>query len=293
MTDWTYIAQQIEAASGIAFDPAPPQGIGGGCINTAVRLQDHHQSWFVKINQAHRFEMFQAEFAGLQAMAESATIRVPKPLCVGLSGADCFLAMEFIELSSSNRSSQQLAGEQLAALHQVSSDCFGFKRDNTIGATPQHNPWTDDWIEFWRNHRLGYQLDLAERKGFGGRLQRLGEQLLDRFPVLIDHAPKPSLIHGDLWGGNIGFSGSGEPVVFDPAAYFADREADLAMTELFGGFGRPFYDAYNAAWPMDAGYRARKQLYNLYHILNHLNLFGSGYAGQAENMMEMLLADTR
>ena len=237
--------------------------------------------------------MFKAEFAGLQAIAESATIRVPKPLCVGVADTDCYLAMEYIELSSGNRSSQQLAGEQLAALHRVTRERFGFERDNTIGATPQHNTWSDNWIEFWRDQRLGYQLDLAERKGFGGRLQRLGENLLDRFPVLIDHAPKPSLIHGDLWGGNIGFSRSGEPVVFDPAAYFADREADLAMTELFGGFGRSFYDAYNAAWPTDSGYKVRKQLYNLYHILNHLNLFGSGYAEQAENMMETLLAETR
>ena len=293
MTDWTYIGEQIAAASGTAFHPAPPRAVGGGCINTTFRLQDRHQCWFVKINETRRVDMFEGEFAGLQALTETATIRVPKPLCVGVAGTDAYLAMEYLELGSGGRAGQQLAGEQLAALHRVSRPQFGFERDNTIGATPQHNPWTDDWIEFWREHRLRAQLDLAQRQGFGGRLQRLGEQVLECFPALIDHSPPPSLLHGDLWGGNIGFGASGEPVIFDPAVYVGDREADLAMTELFGGFGRRFYEAYKGVWPLDAGYKARRHLYNLYHILNHLNLFGSGYAGQAEQLMQQIMAEVR
>ncbi|OOY41228.1 hypothetical protein BOV91_12580, partial [Solemya velum gill symbiont] len=166
-------------------------------------------------------------------------------------------------------------------MHRKTADAFGWNLDNTIGSTPQLNDWNKSWINFWREQRLGYQLQLA---GHQGSLQRQGEKLLESFHLLIDHAPQPSLLHGDLWGGNIGYDDSGNPVIFDPALYFGDREADIAMTELFGGFGREFYAAYNAAWPLDAGYPIRKKLYNLYHILNHLNLFGSGYLGQAEGM---------
>jgi fructosamine-3-kinase len=132
---------------------------------------------------------------------------------------------------------------------------------------------------------------LAAENGHRGQLQRLGDQLMARFAVLIDHAPSPSLLHGDLWGGNLAFSTDGEPVIYDPATYYGDREAEIAMTELFGGFSADFYAAYRDAWPIDEGYRVRKTLYNLYHVLNHLNLFGGGYGGQARLMMERLLAE--
>jgi fructosamine-3-kinase len=148
-----------------------------------------------------------------------------------------------------------------------------------------------DWVEFWRERRLGYQLHLAARQGFGGRLQKQGEQLMCRLPVLLDHAPAPSLLHGDLWGGNIAYDATGKAILFDPAVYYGDREADLAMTELFGGFGSGFYAAYREAWPLDAGYTTRKTLYNLYHILNHLNMFGGGYLSQAGSMVDRLLAE--
>jgi len=163
--------------------------------------------------------------------------------------------------------------------------------NNHIGATPQSNDWQYSWSDFWREQRLGYQLDLAASNGYGGKLQTLGKQLLMRFPSLIDHAPVPSLIHGDLWGGNMSFDSNAQPVIYDPATYYGDREAEIAMTELFGGFSADFYAAYQDAWPLDQGYAARKTLYNLYHILNHLNLFGGGYLGQAQGMMERLLAE--
>jgi fructosamine-3-kinase len=176
-------------------------------------------------------------------------------------------------------------------MHRTARDHFGWDRDNTIGSTPQHNAPCGEWVTFWREHRLGFQLDLAARQGYGGRLQKLGERLLADLTGLIDHDPRPSLLHGDLWGGNIGYDREGNPVIFDPAVYYGDREADLAMTELFGGFGSGFYAAYEEAWPLDPGYSVRKTLYNLYHILNHLNLFGSGYLGQAQTMTERLLAE--
>jgi fructosamine-3-kinase len=145
-------------------------------------------------------------------------------------------------------------------------------------------------VNFWRRPRQGFQLELAARNGLGRDIQHLGERLMEAFPTLMDHAPSPSLLHGDLWGGNLGHDDQGNPVIYDPATYYGDREAEIAMTELFGGFGAAFYDAYNAAWPLDAGYRTRRTFYNLYHILNHANMFGGGYVGQARRMMEQLLA---
>ena len=184
-------------------------------------------------------------------------------------------------------------GQRLAGLHRSSAERFGWHRDNTIGATPQSNRWTASWIEFWRTQRLGFQLELAARNGYGGSLQRRGEQLLAQLDALLAHDPAPSLLHGDLWGGNAAATPAGEPVLFDPACYYGDREADLAMTELFGGFAPAFYSAYRDTWQVDAGYAVRRDLYNLYHVLNHLNLFGGGYRAQAEGMIERLLSEVR
>jgi len=293
MTDFAQIAAHIADASGAPFKPATPTGIGGGCINTAVKLSDGDTHWFVKLNRADLLDMFQAEFAGLAEMAATQTIRVPQPLCTGTAGGNSYIVMEYIAGGRAGTDGQSKAGEQLAAMHRHRADRFGWQRDNTIGATEQRNAWQDDWITFWRDQRLGFQLQLAARNGYGGRLQTLGEKLLDAFPALIDHKPMPSLLHGDLWGGNISFDRNGNPVIYDPATYYGDREADIAMTELFGGFSGDFYTAYNAAWPLDEGYKTRKTLYNLYHVLNHLNLFGGGYGSQAEGMMVRLLGEMR
>jgi fructosamine-3-kinase len=288
---WDDIAAAISEATGRGFDPADPESRGGGCINAAFRISDGHETWFVKTNRAALEAMFTAEAAGLNALADTATIQVPRALCTGTSDDTAFIVMQYLELGRGSNTGWRDAGLQLAALHRASADDFGWHRDNTIGATPQPNDRTADWIDFWRRHRLGFQLAEAARNGYHGRLQALGEDLLERFPVLIDHAPAPSLLHGDLWSGNLAFTADGRPVIFDPAPYYGDREADLAMTELFGGFGREFYAAYNDAWPLDAGYQVRHKLYNLYHVLNHLNLFGGGYASQAERMMKQLIAE--
>ena len=292
MTDWQRIADQIGETSGEAFTPESPRGMGGGCINTAVKMCDGERCYFVKLNDARHLHMFEAEHEGLSEMAAAAAIRVPRPLCTGSDGREAWIVMEYLALGRASGNSQAEAGRQLAALHRQAADAFGWYRDNTIGSTAQINDWTNDWVEFWRVHRLGFQLDLAAGHGHHGRLQDLGARVLEAFPALIDHAPSPSLLHGDLWGGNIGYDAEGNPVIFDPAVYYGDREADIAMTELFGGFSNDFYAAYNEAWPMDAGYKVRRTLYNLYHILNHLNLFGGGYAGQAMGLMERILAET-
>ncbi len=290
MTDWQAIAEQIGAARGRAFEPGRAQAIGGGCINQAVVLGEGEQRVFVKLNSADLLAMFEAEAAGLAEMAATHSIRVPEPICTGRVGHQAFIAMEHIALGGA-RGDAAAAGRQLAAMHRATRTRFGWERDNTIGSTPQPNREHDDWVSFWGQQRLGFQLELAARQGYRGRLQQQGERLRQGFSALLEHAPSPSLLHGDLWGGNLGYAAGGQPVIFDPACYYGDRETDLAMTELFGGFGGHFRAAYEESWPLSPGYPVRKQLYNLYHILNHLNLFGGGYLRQAEGMIDRLLAE--
>ncbi|MCU7920622.1 MAG: fructosamine kinase family protein [Candidatus Thiodiazotropha sp. (ex Epidulcina cf. delphinae)] len=291
MNQWQIIAEHVAQTTGTPFYPLEPRHISGGCINTGVRLTDGERVYFVKLNGAALLDMFEAESEGLKEMADSSAIRVPRPLCCGLSDGQSYLVMEFIEMGHVGRNGGELAGRQLAVMHRVGQPRFGWRRDNTIGSTHQPNQQCDNWIDFWREQRLGFQLQLAARNGYRGSLQRQGERLLERFHVLIEHQPNPSLLHGDLWGGNLAYDREGNPVIFDPAVYYGDREADLAMTELFGGFGNRFYDAYRESWPLSPGYSTRKTLYNLYHILNHLNLFGGGYLGQATSMIDRLLAE--
>jgi fructosamine-3-kinase len=289
--DWQSIASHVTRVTGEAFSPSAPRRVGGGCINRAVVLADERRRFFVKLNEPSLLPMFEAEADGLAEMAATGAIRVPRPLATGTTEAHAYLVMEHIGFGPGG--DQSLAGRRLATMHRTCRERFGWDRDNTIGSTPQTNRTTENWALFWREQRLGFQLDLAATNGFGGRLQRQGEKLLEGVSALLEHAPQPSLLHGDLWGGNLGFDKTGSPVLFDPAVYYGDREADLAMTELFGGFSSDFYAAYREAWPVDSGYRVRKTLYNLYHILNHLNLFGGGYLDQAEQMIDRLLSELR
>jgi protein-ribulosamine 3-kinase len=267
--------------------------VGGGSINEAYRLDGTDGSrYFLKLNDERHYPMFVAEAAGLEAIAATNTIRVPQTIAHGGAGKQSYLVLEQLELGS--RGDAKMLGVQLASLHRCTGDKFGFSENNFIGTTPQPNGWKNDWVDFWREHRLGFQLRLAEQNGCSGSLQRLGEKLLDVLPVFFtNYTPQPSLLHGDLWSGNHAFLADGTPAIFDPATYYGDRECDLAMTELFGGYPTDFYAAYRAAYPLDAGYATRRELYNLYHILNHANLFGSGYARQAEQMMQRLLANIR
>ncbi|NEP59460.1 MAG: fructosamine kinase family protein [Symploca sp. SIO2G7] len=289
---WTEIAKQISKVTGETFEIKNRRSVGGGCINQGYCLIGETTNYFVKLNQASQIQMFEAEALGLKQMYETQTIRIPQPICVGTT-ADCsYIVLEWLELGGSqNNQSWIEMGRQLAAMHratpsQESQGKFGWNENNTIGSTPQINTWTTDWGEFFAEHRIGYQLKLARRRG--GNFPHQG-RLLEVIPRLLEHQPQPSLVHGDLWGGNAAVTQSGEPVIFDPATYIGDREVDLAMTELFGGFPSGFYRGYNEVWPLDQGYQKRKTLYNLYHILNHFNLFGSGYAQQAARMIEQVL----
>lgn len=290
--NWQALEQAISAATGERFVLASHGQVGGGCINTAMTISGNGREYFLKLNAAHLLDMFDAEADGLRELARAKAVRVPMPVCTGTIGNQAFIVMEKLTLHGSAATSMARFGEQLAQMHRYTRDRFGWHRDNTIGSTPQPNTWTDNWLDFWRDQRLAYQLTLGARHGLSSRVCNKGEKLQTKLAALFgDHQPQASVLHGDLWSGNYGIGNNGEPVIYDPAVYFGDRETDLAMTELFGGFGQDFYAAYRANWPLDPGYSLRKQLYNLYHILNHFNLFGGGYAGQAESMIERLLAE--
>jgi fructosamine-3-kinase len=287
------ISEHISKTTGIAFENPQQRAVGGGCINSAYVISDGQRQFFVKTNRASQVNMFAAEYDGLNEIVQSRTIKVPTPVCFGQDGSLAYLVMEYLAIGKGAGSDSIAAlGKNLAAMHRVTQPQYGWFRDNTIGSTPQINDVEDSWLGFWRDKRLGFQLELVARNGYGGRINRRGELLMSKLAHFLPaEQPPAALLHGDLWSGNYSVADGGEPVIFDPAVYYGDREADIAMTELFGGFPAAFYSAYNEAYPLDKGYAVRKTLYNLYHILNHVNLFGSGYLGQAESMIEQLLSE--
>lgn len=288
---WRHICKEISAATGETFHAQTGRPVGGGCINAAYLIEDGARRFFVKTNRASNLAMFETEAEGLNEISATRTIRAPAPICAGVALDKAFLVLEFIDLCNREKGGEELLGRQLAEMHRITGSQHGWHRDNTIGATLQINTVTNNWLEFWRDRRLAPQLALAAHNGHNGRLRHQAERLMARLDeFLAGHNPPPSLLHGDLWSGNRAYSHSGEPVIFDPAVYYGDRETDLAMTELFGGFSATFYATYREAFPLDPGYSVRKTLYNIYHVLNHLNLFGGGYSGQAENMIKKLLS---
>lgn len=284
-------AAALSATLGCAVAPEPAAAVHGGCINTCWRWETARGQVFVKVADRKRLPMLEAERDGLLKLRMAQAVRVPEPLAVGASEGGAYLVLEWIDFGPGATAADARLGEQLVWLHRAQADRYGLGRDNTIGSTTQPNAWCGDWVTFLREQRLAFQLDLALSNGHGGRLQTRGRRLLEVVEVFFaSYRPAPSLLHGDLWSGNRGTDTAGQPVIYDPAVYYGDREADIAMTRLFGGFGPQFYAAYVAAWPMDQGAGTRRDLYNLYHVLNHLNLFGGGYRAQAEEMIDRLLA---
>ena len=245
--------------------------ISGGCIHRCYAVRVKGTRGFLKTNSSDYADAFAAEADGLEALA-GAGLRTPRPVAHGAAGGEAYLLLEYLELGE--RGDFTAMGRMLAQAHARPGPRFGWHRDNYIGSTSQENGWCDNWAQFGRERRLRPQL---EREGLRANLDQL----------LEGHDPRPSLLHGDLWNGNAGFTKEG-PVVFDPAVYYGDREADLAMTELFGGFPAEFYAAYNEVLPLETGYEKRKHVYNLYHLLNHLNLFGGGYLGQVKSTLRLL-----
>lgn len=279
------------AERGVRLDPGRTHPVGGGCIHSAWRADGQDGPVFLKTNRPALGWMFEAEADGLEALRGAGRLRVPAVLGCGLEDATAWLALEWLELRPATAASERALGEALARQHLAAGARFGWPRDNAIGATPQPNKPADDWASFFAEQRIGCQLGIGARQGLPRRLLARGERLQAMIPgLLADRRPAPALLHGDLWSGNRAADSEGRPVVFDPAVHYGDPECDLAMTRLFGGFDREFYLAYDAVLPPAPGRAKRQRLYQLYHVLNHANLFGGGYVGQAERLIDELLA---
>lgn len=285
---WTEIARTITQATGQEFAIANTNSVSGGCINQGYKVSSDKAEYFVKLNDASQIEMFIAEAVGLKQMFATQTITVPQPICYGTVDSSSYLVLQWLELGRGSSQSYREMGRQLAAMHREgTAEHFGWERNNTIGSTPQINTQNDNWADFFAEQRIGYQLKLAKRRGGSfPDTNQVVEAVRDK---LVDRKPEASLVHGDLWSGNAAIAADGSPVILDPATYYGDRETDLAMTELFGGFPAAFYDGYNEVWQLDSGYQQRKSIYNLYHVLNHFNIFGGGYANQAKRIIRQLV----
>ena len=285
----TEATDELQHDTGITAEPAEAVAVSGGSISRCYRVPSSRGPLFVKLNHAADVVMFEAEVDGLEALRGADSLAIPAVYSVGCANETAYLFLEWLDLESKSTPAERALGRGLARQHRISNDRFGWARDNVIGPTRQPNNQTEDWVAFLRDQRLGFQLVLAAKNGLPRAQREASVELLAGLDRFFDgDFPAPSLLHGDLWSGNWGATASGVPYVFDPAVYFGDREADLAMTRLFGGFGHEFYAAYLAEWPLPPGWQRRVDLYNLYHLLNHFNLFGGGYLPQIAGLLARL-----
>lgn len=294
MSRWAELEAVLSDTLGMAFTVHSSEPVGGGSISDAVMVSDGSVRFFVKRDRVERLDRLEAEARGLETLRGAAAARVPAVVHRGACDGVAVLVLEYIAMRPIDVETSRALGEALVVQHRVESNQFGWDGGNFIGTTPQDNTPGDAWAGFFRERRLRPQLELAVDGGHARALDVRGRRLLEVVDSLLaGHDPVPSLLHGDLWGGNAAADESGAPVLFDPAVYYGDREADLAMTELFGGFDAGFRRAYESAWPLPPGFDVRRRLYNLYHVLNHLNLFGGAYLGQAQRDIDRLLAEVR
>jgi fructosamine-3-kinase len=288
--DLNEATEKLQQHTGITAEATDVTAIGGGNISQAYRVPSDEGPLFLKLGRSDSYEQFAAEVDGLEALEECGALRTPEILCHGKAGTIAYLFLEWLDLGRSSAAAETSLGRSLAQQHRATAKSFGWSRNNFIGSTYQSNELDDDWTTFWRDRRLRFQLDLAVRNGLPAAYRQAGAKVLAGLEIFFgDREIAPSLLHGDLWSGNWGSLAADVPCIFDPAVYRGDRETDLAMTRLFGGFGRAFYDAYMAAWPLRSGWEERIDLYNLYHLLNHFNLFGGGYLPQIRGTLTRLV----
>ena len=263
--------------------------LSGGCISNAYKITlEDKRNLFLKINHSHPKDMFRKEANGLKECSKPNVIHTPKVIAV----EDTFILLEFIEIGKKQNDFFGSFGRSFAEMHKFTSEAFGFYEDNYIGSTPQINipngKEKNDWTTFYFNKRILFQFNLAEKNGYATDELRKGISFLENNieKILFGSEEHPSLLHGDLWSGNYMVNENGKAGLIDPAVYYGHREADLAMTKLFGGFSESFYKSYNESFPLKDGYNYRENIYKLYHVLNHLNLFGSGYYRQAISLIK-------
>ncbi len=278
----------MSAALGQNVGSIELHGASGGCINAAATTDVRGVTYFVKWNDRPLAGQFAAEAEGLRALRESGSpLVVPEVIALSDEGPGrSFLILEHLSPGRRQDGFDEALGHGLAELHRATSELgFGFPVDGYCGATPQPNGWQEAWPAFYAELRIGHQLALANAAGLPADALRDGERLCTRFEELLGDPEPPALIHGDLWSGNLHVAPDGRPALIDPAAYYGHREAELGMMVLFGGFSQRVFDAYDEAWPLQPGWRERQDLYTLYHVLNHFNLFGGGYGAQAARIM--------
>ncbi|SKC75935.1 fructosamine kinase family protein [Ohtaekwangia koreensis] len=261
--------------------------IAGGCINNGGKLSTSEGRYFLKWNDASKFPgMFEAEAKGLKKLSATQSIYIPEVIGVSEAEGYQFLLLEFIDQSSRSANYWKDLGQQLATLHRTSSLFFGLDHSNYIGSLPQTNATNSSWVDFFIHQRLQVQLKLAMQSGLAEKsLLRNFDALYIKLPSLLPEEP-PSLLHGDLWSGNVITSHNEAPCLIDPAVYFGHREMDLAMTQLFGGFNAEFLEAYHEEFPLLPEFHNRIDLYNLYPLLVHVNLFGSSYLAQVNSILK-------
>ena len=289
MPVYSSVEEVISQMTGEVFQTNKSSPLSGGSISRSQSITGKDgRVFFCKENDLSFLPFFEAEALALKQIRETKTIRTPEVIGFGCTEVASFLVLEYIQEGASSPSGQKEMGHELARLHKIEQPFFGWVRDNCIGSTPQPNPKRESWIEFYRKHRLQHQFELASEKGCS--FDKASTLLLNLESFFLDYRPHPSLLHGDLWGGNASHDRVGHPFIFDPASYYGDREADIAFTHMFGGFSSSFYQAYEKEFPLDPGFKTRKILYNLYHELNHFNLFGRGYASSAQSSINQLVS---
>ncbi|CAM2872127.1 fructosamine kinase family protein [Vibrio neptunius] len=285
---WHAIAEQLSEALMFSFDIVEKNRLTGGDISDCYMISDGEQRYFVKVNLRGFYSQFEIEAENIRILRESSTIFVPEHIHTGKSKEHAFLILNYLPTKplDDSRDSYKF-GQQLAMLHQWGEQKeYGFDQDNFIGSTIQPNKWGRKWGRFFAEQRIGWQLQLMKEKGITlVDINDFSHLVKDR---LGNHNPRPSLLHGDLWHGNVAKSVFG-PICYDPACYWGDRECDIAMTELFGGFQPEFYQGYESIFPLDLAYSERKDIYNLYHLLNHYNQFGGHYLDQCERLINKIL----
>ena len=288
MNIWQTIQSEIQNATQTPFLLSEKIPLTGGDINQAFRLIGGECEYFVKLNSSAFSDMFIRESSGLKVLENTESFVIPKVIIKGVFENQSYLVLEFISM---HRHGDIVDfAEALANFHLTTQEEFGFKENNYIGRTAQENQFRSNWGEFFAEQRIRYQLELLGQKNVPHSLIKKGLKLVQKLPDYLNkHQPKPALVHGDLWQGNYAFNQVGAPVIFDPACYYADHEVDLAMLLLFGHPGQKFFDTYNRFYPIAPGFSSRKKIYNLYHILNHANLFSGSYIAQADQIIVDLL----
>ncbi len=275
----------LQSSFGRSFEITRLSPVSGGCISNAFRVEAGNDVFFLKTNDPTKLDMFEKEAKGLVLLGANTSLRVPNVISTGRSDGSAYILMEWIASGARKKDFFYSFGESLAEMHNCTSGKYGLDHDNYIGALPQYNDQKSDWLDFFISQRLQKQIEMSDLEE--GVINKF-ERLYDKLPaLLVDYGD--SLLHGDLWSGNFMVSESGHAALIDPAIYYGNREAELAFTQMFGGFDSEFYKAYFSSSNLEPGFADRAELYNLYPLLVHYNLFGGGYLNSIRMTLDRFL----